>query len=266
MRPTINARSRPVNWPDHPGHWRCARRCQGRTAVQNAAASAGVGSAAFDLAEGYTTGWAGERSTTVACELGPDGPLPSASRRLGSNSAAHIGGFGVERDSSEALTWYQLAANNNIPAAQLRLGDIARYGQLDQPRNERVALRWYRLAADHGEARAGRENSKLYWEGSDDLPRDRAAAVHHYVVAANQAIASAERKLAIAYANGDGAPADDRQMLHWERKAAEGGDAVAAAMLGYAIMIGIDGTYDLVESATWLGFSGRRTHAARNMA
>ncbi len=41
-------------------------------------------------------------------------------------------------------------------------------------------------------------------------------------------------------------------MLHWERKAAEGGDPIAAAMLGYAIMIGIDGTYDLVEAATWL--------------
>ena len=26
-------------------------------------------------------------------------------------------------------------------------------------------------------------------------------------------------------------------------------------MLGYAIMIGIDGTYDLVEAATWLTFA-----------
>jgi uncharacterized protein len=41
-------------------------------------------------------------------------------------------------------------------------------------------------------------------------------------------------------------------MMRWERKAAESGDAVAAGMLGYAIMIGLDGTYDLVEAATWL--------------
>ena len=74
----------------------------------------------------------------------------------------------------------------------------------------------------------------------------------HYGIAADQAVASAERKLAIAYADGDGILADDTQMLRWGRKAAEGGDAVAAGMFGYAIMIGLDGSYDLVEAATWL--------------
>jgi TPR repeat protein len=44
-------------------------------------------------------------------------------------------------------------------------------------------------------------------------------------------------------------------MLQWERQAAEAGDSVAAGMLGYAIMIGLDGTYDLVEAATWLSLA-----------
>jgi uncharacterized protein len=47
-------------------------------------------------------------------------------------------------------------------------------------------------------------------------------------------------------------------MLLWEHKAAEGGDAVAAGMLGYSIMIGIDGTYDLVEAATWLTLASEK--------
>jgi TPR repeat protein len=67
--------------------------------------------------------------------------------------------------------------------------------------------------------------------------------------------------LAIAYAVGDGAPADDIQMLRWDRKAAESGDPVAAGILGYAIMIGLDGTYDLVEAATWLTLAAGNTHS-----
>ena len=92
----------------------------------------------------------------------------------------------------------------------------------------------------------------MFWQGDADRPRDRTEAVRHYDNAANLGAASAERKLAIAYANGEGTQADDTRMLHWQRKAAEAGDAMAAGMLGYAILIGLDGTYDLVEAATWL--------------
>jgi len=97
-----------------------------------------------------------------------------------------------------------------------------------------------------------------YWQGAADHARDRTEAVRHYRIAANRGLASAERKLAIAYANGDGAPADDGQMLRWQRKAAEAGDPVAAGMLGYAIMIGLDGSYDMVEAATWLTLAAEK--------
>jgi TPR repeat protein len=50
-------------------------------------------------------------------------------------------------------------------------------------------------------------------------------------------------------------------MVRWERKAAEAGDAMAAGMLGYAILIGLDGTYDLVEAATWLTLAAQNAHA-----
>ncbi len=228
--------------------------------LYEAAAAAGIGSAAFDLANGYTTGWVGERSGATALRwyrraaaLG----FPAAWFALG---RVYEEASGAARDNSEALTWYQLAGNNNVAAAQLRLGDVARFGELDQPRDDQVALRWYRLAADHGQGIAEEKIGDLYWQGSAELPRDRVEAVRHYNIAANQGIASAERKLAIAYANGDGAHADDAQMLRWDRKAAEAGDAVAAGLLGYAIMIGLDGTYDLVEAATWLTLAAESAH------
>ncbi len=118
-------------------------------------------------------------------------------------------GSGVTRDNDEALTWYQLAGNNKVVAAQLRLGDIARFGELGQARNDQVALRWYQLAADQGNGEAEEKIGDLYWQGSAELPRDRAEAVRHYTIAASQGIASSARKLAIAYANGDGVPPDD---------------------------------------------------------
>ena len=109
-----------------------------------------------------------------------------------------------------------------------------------------------RKMADRDNAMAEERIGDLCWQGAADHPLNRTEAVRHYGNAANLGIASAERKLAIAYANGDGTRADDAQMLHWQRKAAEAGDAEAAGMLGYAIMIGLDGTYDIVEAATWL--------------
>jgi TPR repeat protein len=103
----------------------------------------------------------------------------------------------------------------------------------------------------------------LLWQGYSDLARDHVAAVRDYSIAAGHGIVSAERKLAIAYANGDGVPADDEQMLRWEHRAAESGDPMAEGMLGYAIMIGLDGTYDYVEAATWLTLAAESARAGK---
>ncbi|HBK05740.1 MAG TPA: hypothetical protein DDZ81_07720 [Acetobacteraceae bacterium] len=144
-------------------------------------------------------------------------------------------------------------------AAELRLGDIAQFGQ---ERNDEVARRWYSLAAAQGDGTAEEKLGDLYWQGAAGISRDRTQAVGHYKVAAGRGIASAARKVAVAYANGDGVPADDTQMLRWGRKAARAGDAEAAGMVGYAIMIGIDGSYDLVEAATLLTVASENAPSA----
>jgi TPR repeat protein len=216
------------------------------------AASGGVGAAAFELASGYADGSAGPRSVTTALRwYRRAAALGYAPAWLALGRAYEEAG-GVALDEAEALTWYQLAGNAGIAQAQLRLGDIARTAALGQPRNEQVALRWYRLAADQGDAAAEERIGDLYWEGSGNLARDRAEAARHYGIAARAGRASAEGKLALAFARGDGVPPDDGMMLFWSRKAAQAGDGVAAAVLGHAIMLGIDGTYDWVEAATWL--------------
>lgn len=101
-----------------------------------------------------------------------------------------------------------------------------------------------------------------YWQGSSERPRNPTEAVSHYKAAAKHGSASAARKVAIAYANGEGVAPDDTQMLRWTRIAVRGGDAEAAGMLGYEILIGIDGTYDLVEAAAWLTLASEKAQSA----
>ncbi|HQT79138.1 MAG TPA: hypothetical protein PLD10_18955, partial [Rhodopila sp.] len=216
------------------------------------AADAGNGEAAFWLATGYQDGWAGPQSQATAvgwfrraAALG----YPKAWAALGE---AYETAQGVAFDAAEAMTWYQLAGNNGVVSAQLRLGDIARRGELGQARNESVALRWYQLAAAKADPLAEERIGDLYWDGSLGVPRDRTRAVKHYRAAAARGVAGAERKLAVAYADADGAPADDAKLMFWLRKAAESGDRQAARMLGQAILINIDNSYDPVEAALWL--------------
>jgi TPR repeat protein len=83
----------------------------------------------------------------------------------------------VVQDNNEALTWYQMAGNNGLVAAQVRLGDIARSGELGQPRNEGVALRWYRMAASQGNAGAEERIGDLYLTGSSTIARDSTTGV-----------------------------------------------------------------------------------------
>jgi hypothetical protein len=216
------------------------------------AANAGLAVAAFNLAEGSPAKTALPWYRRAAALGYPPAWLALAK--------AYEEGNGVAQDNFEALTWYQLAGNNGVQNAQSRLGDIARFGKLGQPRNDEVALQWYRLAAENGSVAAEEKIGDLYWLGSSSIQKDSAEAVRHYRVAANQGSASAQRKIAWAYANADGVPSDDTQMLFWARRAAEGGDAEAAAIVGYAIMIGLDGTYDLVEAATWLTLAADSVH------
>lgn len=54
-------------------------------------------------------------------------------------------GISIPRDAAKAAKWYRLAAEQNDPIAQLRLGHLA-YIEHDYTRAEE----WYRLAADQG--------------------------------------------------------------------------------------------------------------------
>ncbi len=66
---------------------------------------------------------------------------------------AYFYGQGVTRDSAEAVTWYELAANKGYADAQNNLGLIYANG-IGVAQDNIVAYMWWKLAADQGHADA----------------------------------------------------------------------------------------------------------------
>lgn len=58
-------------------------------------------------------------------------------------------GQGVERDTVKALEWHRRAGEHGLCLAQWVLGDIYRYGRLDQEPDYGKAIKWYLMGSDH---------------------------------------------------------------------------------------------------------------------
>jgi len=105
----------------------------------------------------------------------------------------YLNGFGVAKDSAQALEWYRKAAAQGELAVYFGLGD-------------------------------------MYANGFG-VPNDHAAAAQRYRKAAEQGYAAAEYDLGMMYAIGDGVPKDTKAAIDWLKKAAEHGDPRAKPTL-----------------------------------
>jgi uncharacterized protein len=168
--------------------------------------------------------------------------------------------LGATPDATEAVRWARLAAAQNDAGAQLTLAIMYEHGR-GVEKNGHEAIVWFRTAAAQGNAAAELDLGNVYWEGSDGEEKDHAEAMRHYLVAADKGQVGAQRMVATAYRTGDGLAQDMAKMLYWSRKCAEQGDPTCANSLGYSILIGLDGTYDFVESVTWLILAVERAPA-----
>jgi TPR repeat protein len=89
-------------------------------------------------------------------------------------------GTGVDRDQTEAVKWYRLAAAQGNAQAQLNVGVCYAEGK-----DHTEAAKWYRLAAAQGHARA-LYNLAASYESGNGVPKDLAEASRLYELAANQ--------------------------------------------------------------------------------
>jgi len=134
-------------------------------------------------------------------------------------------GLGVPRDFVEAARWYHLAADQGYAAAQFNLGALCQAGQ-GVAQDDVEAMRWYRLAAGQGHLKAQTSIGSLY-ESGRGVQQNYAEALRWYRLAADQGHATAQFDIGMLYANGRGVSMNTTEALRWLRKAEAGGSEPA---------------------------------------
>ncbi len=169
-------------------------------------------------------------------------------------------GFGVAQNEAEALRWYERAGAAGNPTAMLNAAIMLDAGRAGAP-DPQAAAAWYERAAARGVGRA-EYNLALLLEFGAAGSRRGERAVQLYRAAASHGIAAAREHLArlgTPYA-GTVRPSKDAAMLEFQRaqqvllrrgaaeaagavelfrRAAQGGNRLAAYDLGYCYEHGI---------------------------
>ena len=122
-------------------------------------------------------------------------------------------GFGVPKDTNEAVKWYRLGAAKGNLEAQRLLGFVYGTGR-GVPKDDKEALKWFRLAAAQGDATAQNKLGELYTKGGD-VPSDFVEAVKWFRLAAGQGHEGAQNNLGLMYQRGQGVPQDYILSFMW---------------------------------------------------
>ena len=111
-------------------------------------------------------------------------------------------GRGVFSDTTEAVRWYRLAAEQGYRLAQYQLGLWYEAG-LGGVQDLDEAVRWYRVAADRGDLRSQTRLGYLHHRGRG-VPKDTAESARWYRLAADRGYSRAQYKLGLLYQEGRG--------------------------------------------------------------
>lgn len=160
------------------------------------------------------------------------------------------GGVLPDRGIADAVPFYELAAEDGVPEAQLRLGTLLTDGAPGfAPAPDRGAY-WFRKAASQGVTEAAFE---LGWafENGLGVPRDPITAARWYTRAMSEGSINAINNLGYLYANGTGVPRDEARAVDLYRQAAQLGVSAAMANLGWMLENGIGIDQNVPEAVRW---------------
>lgn len=157
----------------------------------------------------------------------------------------------AEDRHDEAADLYEGAANDNIPAAMVALGNLYARG-LGRDRDAEKAHGWYLKAARLGDPVAAFLVGRDYERGAAGLERDRAEALKWYRSAASKGNADAMNNIAVMYALGEGVAKDPAEAVSWYRKAAEAGNSNAMFNLAAHYDDGIGLKESPEDAAHWV--------------
>jgi TPR repeat protein len=120
-------------------------------------------------------------------------------------------GQGVEKNVSEAIHWYHIAADRGNPVAQTNLAYLYENGA-NGSKDPSEAAKWYLRAAVSGFVRAQFNLGVLYLYGTG-VERSEEEAAHWIGQAADAGCPSALTALSYLYKQGMGVPRDPRKAL-----------------------------------------------------
>jgi TPR repeat protein len=161
--------------------------------------------------------------------------------------------FYENHHETEAVRWWQKAAEKGHVLATYNLGVTYDKGMGGLPKDKSKAVEWWQKAAEKGVVEAMYNLGYAYLKGADGLPKDEPKAIEWWQKAAENEHASAMEKVAIAYYFGkNGLPKDEEKAVKWWQKAAEKGKADAMFNLGVAHAEGLGGLpKDEAQAVEW---------------
>jgi TPR repeat protein len=131
----------------------------------------------------------------------------------------YYNGYGVERDSIQALYWWLKSAEQGYAQAQYAVG-YCYHIESGVERDIEQVLLWFHKAAEQGYAEAQYALGSVYenssWLG---LETDYKKATYWYRIAAEQGHAMAQYSLGSHYEHGKGVEKDCNTALYWYEKA-----------------------------------------------
>lgn len=160
---------------------------------------------------------------------------------------SYYNGEGVQRNSKEAIKWYEKAAAMGHVEAMLVLGNIYYMGQ-GILKDDETAFKWYTKAADLGSAAAMNYIGNMYYEGKG-IEKNLEKAILFYEKAACQGHYTAMFNMGYIYY--------EAHMKGWDEpfevylKAALEGDIEAINHVAYSYHTGSDIEQNYEEAFKW---------------
>ena len=168
----------------------------------------------------------------------------------------HTNGLGVFMDTEEAVKWYRLAADQDLPEAQYRMFVCCSDG-VGIERNSVNAAKWCRKAADAGLEEAIYDMGMLYVKGTG-VEQNAKSAFKWFRKGAERGHPMCLYKFGQCYKLGYGVEKDEDEASKWQNKAvaawrtsAKSGDTASMVRIAELYMKGDVVELDKEEAVKW---------------
>ena len=198
-----------------------------------------------------------QRAIDYYLKAAEHGDLDKAQYKVGEYYNAFCKGEGkidfnltIEEGISNAISYYEMAANQGNVNAQIDLYEIFYAGEYVEE-NDKEAFKWIKMAAQQGNAEAECSIAHAYEFGTG-VEADYEEAVKWYEKAAEQGCKEAIRELGFAYRTGDLhlCPSDEKSFYYY-MEAAKQGDAFSQTRIADFYMEGEGVRKNQKEAEKW---------------